>query len=1012
MLNPSDEIKSKLDIVEVIREYIQLKAAGINFRATCPFHQEKTPSFMVSPEKQIWHCFGCFPKGSLIKTATGLIPIEKARRGDYIISAGGRKKKINLTMRRDYQGTMISLRTRKNNEIVNLTADHRVFAIKTVNCKQKSRRTRLCQSRCKQNCPTKYYHNYKIIEVAANKLKINDYLLYPIVKKINDNKIINLKKYLKREENNYGPRIRKLPEKIKVSNKLLKLLGYYITEGSNHRAYIRFSLSAEETDLAEEIKQLIKGIFNFSTGLYLRRGDKSGLELTCCNSNLSNIFENLCGKGAVNKHIPFELNYLSPAKQKIIVGAILRGDGYISKGSRKGRAGERQITTVSRVLAEQIKDILLRLGQQPGLTQENAKVDRTGVRHQDSFTIRWREDLRGNYSDFLVHKNIRYWLLPVRELKRKKFKGEVYNLNIAQDHSYIANHFAVSNCGKGGDVFSFVMEMEGISFVEALRLLAQKAGVVLKKVDPKLTSQRNRLLDIVELAEKYFQQTLRERSEAAAARKYLQDRGLTEETINNWQVGYSLASWDSLLNFLKNRGFNENEIFLAGLSVKKEKTPGFIDRFRGRIMFPLKDASGNTVGFSARVLPEREAEEKLGKYINTPQTMIYDKSKVLFGLDKARMPIKKEDRAVLVEGQMDALTAHQHGFTNVVASSGTALTTDQIGILKRYSPNLFLAFDMDQAGDLAAERGIAQAMQAEMNIKVIAIPQGKDPDEFIKQNPEGWREAISCAKPVMQYYFDKTFAKLNPSQYDDKRQAVKILLPVIAKLGNKIEQDHWLKKLSQIIDTSEAVLKEALVEIAKKFKSLTPPKIAKRPVEENQQIKQSREEMLSELLLALLLKQPAQIEYVANRVGPDEMAGEVSQFIYRNLIIYYNKANEAIVGQPSDFIPTIDYQRFTNWLGEQTDQPQTSAWEGRLNRLVLLADKDFYDYSFEQAKHEIINIAAILKKSYLSNRLREIARLISQIEKDNTSRGDRQGELKSLLEEFKTLTEEIKETGE
>ena len=214
-------------------------------------------------------------------------------------------------------------------------------------------------------------------------------------------------------------------------------------------------------------------------------------------------------------------------------------------------------------------------------------------------------------------------------------------------------------CGKGGDVISFVMEIEGLSFIEALRMLAKKAGVVLKKSDPVLASKRNTLLDILELSAKYYHKVLTDSQAAETARQYLRDRALTDDTIEKWQIGYSPDTWDSLTNFLKSRGFGENEIFLSGLSVKKEKAPGFYDRFRGRIMFPINDINGNVVGFTARVRKEKEEEEKMGKYINTPATMIYDKSKILFGLDKAKMSIKAEDAVILVEGQMDAITAEQ-----------------------------------------------------------------------------------------------------------------------------------------------------------------------------------------------------------------------------------------------------------------------------------------------------------------------------------------------------------------
>jgi len=601
-------------------------------------------------------------------------------------------------------------------------------------------------------------------------------------------------------------------------------------------------------------------------------------------------------------------------------------------------------------------------------------------------------------------------------------------------------------CSKGGDIFSFIMDMEGISFVEALRMLAPKAGVRLRRQDPKLASQRNRLLDIVEFSSKYYHKTLLESSKAKLARAYLSQRGLATETIEDWQIGYSPESWDDLIKLLKNKGYTENEIFLAGMSVKKQirrpddigahangnNEPRFYNRFRGRIMFPISDVNGSIAAFSARVSPEKEAEEKMGKYINSPQTMIYDKSGILFGLDKAKMEIKKQDLTIIVEGQTDVITAHQHGFANVIASSGTSLTAEQVSLLKRYSLNLVLAFDMDAAGDLAAERGIVQAMQAEMNIRVAELPFGKDPDECIKHNPDEWRKAIKQAKPMMQYYFDKTLAGLDIEQVNDRRQAAKELLPVIAKLGNKIEQDFWLKKLSQTVDVAENFLREALSKAsAKNDKQRT-----KTPSPAAAITQSSREEMLSELLLALILKFSLHLDYAINQISPEQIAGLTNQEVYRSLIIYYNKINDIQAQQAQSEPAEVNYQNFKDWLKESQISPSnsdfvdeddnsskentTSASRGRddsdnnktkevdqlklLDRLVLLADKDFYNYNQEQVKSEIIKIVTILKKSYLASRLKEITRLIAQLEKEGNEK-----ELKNLMEEFKALTEEMHE---
>jgi DNA primase len=576
-------------------------------------------------------------------------------------------------------------------------------------------------------------------------------------------------------------------------------------------------------------------------------------------------------------------------------------------------------------------------------------------------------------------------------------------------------------CGKGGDVFSFVMEMEGISFVEALRMLAPKAGVTLKKADPALSSQRNRLLDAIELAGRYYHKFLLENPQAEWARNYLKGRGLTTETIENWQIGCSPDSWDSLTKILLSKGFRENEIFLAGLSIKSDRQPSFYDRFRGRIMFPINDVNGNMVGFSARINPQKEEIEKMGKYINSPQSMVYDKSKIIFGLDKAKMAIKKEEFAVLVEGQMDVITAHQHGFTNVVASSGTALTAEQTALLKRYSKNIILAFDMDSAGDLAAERGINQALAAEMNIKVAALPEGKDPDEFIKQKSEDWTAVMANAKPMMQYYFDKAFAKMDMENFEDKDRAIKKVMPMLAKLENKIEQGHWLKKMSQMIEADEADLKEELVKAIDKNNAnqTWAKKEEDRP--EAPLKKASREEMISELLLALLIKYPSYIEYTAGRLGPSEFSGKLNQDIYKNLIIYYNKLIEVLASDGGDSELKIDYQNFKQFLEKAelgvadeeyfniNSQPRTCQLADNLGRLVVLADKDFFELSEEDARVEVVNLVNFVRKNYLNRRLKDITKIISHLENSASANDKNNGEIKALMEELKIVADEIRE---
>src|SRR3989339_70222 len=287
-------------------------------------------------------------------------------------------------------------------------------------------------------------------------------------------------------------------------------------------------------------------------------------------------------------------------------------------------------------------------------------------------------------------------------------------------------------CSKGGDIFSFIQEMEGLDFPEALKLLADRAGVKIDSYRSEIDkSQKNRILDINQKAASFFHHILTEMEGANGAREYLDKRGLTKETIEKWQIGFVPDQWDLLTKYFLKKGIGIDDLVVAGLVIKKDVAragQGFYDRFRGRIMFPIWDVHGNVVGFTGRVLVE--TENSGGKYMNTPQTLVYDKSRVIYGLDKAKTEIKAQDQVVLVEGQMDVVACHQAGMKNVVASSGTALTLEQIKLLKRYSSNIAMAFDGDSAGVAAAKRGVNIALGEGLNVKTIRIPEGKgkDPD--------------------------------------------------------------------------------------------------------------------------------------------------------------------------------------------------------------------------------------------------------------------------------------------
>lgn len=369
-------------------------------------------------------------------------------------------------------------------------------------------------------------------------------------------------------------------------------------------------------------------------------------------------------------------------------------------------------------------------------------------------------------------------------------------------------------CGKGGSIFDFIMEMEGVEFGDALKILAQRAGVELKKIDPKLKTERTRLYEICDLTNCFFIKQLEAGKTGKQIQKYLISRGLKAKTIKDWQIGYAPNQWRSLLSFLKSRGYPEGEILKAGLIIETEKNvrDKYYDRFRDRIIFPIRDINGVVVGFTGRENPE-QPDSRMGKYINTPNSLIYDKSRILYGLDRAKLALKKNDFCILVEGQTDVIMSHQAGSANTIASSGTALTEQQLRIIKRYTENLLMAFDTDFAGETATKRGIDLALQLGFNAKVISLPDSQDPAKYIQKSEPLWSKAIEQAQNLMEFYLDGALARNNPETVEGKKEISKIVLPMIKKISNKVEQAHWLQKLAGQLKVQEAILTEEMGKI-------------------------------------------------------------------------------------------------------------------------------------------------------------------------------------------------------
>jgi len=534
-------------------------------------------------------------------------------------------------------------------------------------------------------------------------------------------------------------------------------------------------------------------------------------------------------------------------------------------------------------------------------------------------------------------------------------------------------------CGKGGNMFNFIMEIEGVDFPQALRILAKKAGVELQATnDYHLTSKRTKILDICREAAEFYHWFLLNSSGAKEARNYLEKRQLLLATIKEWQIGYAPNDWRVLYQNLTKKGYKNEDILEAGLIVKSSEG-GYYDRFRGRVMFPINDIFANVVGFSARILPSLEKED-VPKYVNSPETPVYSKSKILFGLDKAKLEIKKRNYAILVEGNVDVISAHSAGTKNTVAVSGTALTLAQIKILKRYSPNLILAFDVDPSGQASTKRGIDIALSQEMNIKVIILPYGKDPDDCIKKDKKLWLQAIKESQPIMEYYFDSAFKNFNSSEVRDKKRVAKDLLPIISKIGDLIEQDFWLKKLADKAIISYEILREQLKKIGQK---------EKKEDEKPEMPKMDQENLIQERFIGLLLKFPDQVSSFYEELSEDLFSSTKLKIILRELKKKYGLAtleNDKIT--PEELKVNIDSEEIKSYL----------------DFLTLAIEKDQLSFDKKFIDKELEFLFKRIKKNFITRKLQELEKELIAAEKEKNKE-----KIKEISQKIATTTQGLKE---
>lgn len=546
-------------------------------------------------------------------------------------------------------------------------------------------------------------------------------------------------------------------------------------------------------------------------------------------------------------------------------------------------------------------------------------------------------------------------------------------------------------CGLGGDIFEFVKQIEGVEFPEALQILAARVGVTLSRPTveyKKELDEKKTLYSINEWAAKYYAKVLSDSPGAENARAYVQKRGFAPDTVQQWQIGYAPDDFHSFENFIVKKGFQRREAVDAGLLIEKDAGSSsdraqdrFFDRFRGRLMFPLLDIHGRVVGFTARLLEARRLEGAEGptqaKYVNSPETPIYSKSHLIYGLNFAKTEIRRQDGVVVVEGNADVITCHEAGFTNVVGSSGTAFTEAQLELLKRFTPNISFAFDVDEAGLTATRRAVELALSQGFNVKIIFIPSGlaKDPDELIRRDPKLWEEQVKSAKNFLDFYFQGIFGNLNPDSSQKKKQAVADLLPLLSLLPDPIDRAHYVKELAFRVGVDEKLILDLL---NKRFaaKASASPRAGNRPAA----ARKTKQEILERRVLSLFLKYGKSITADWDGLGSDDFSVPVLREIYSLAASEVKQTN-------------FDLAQFLE---------ANSKFQPEIELLLFALENELSfdpDVNLEEMKKQFL---AELKVETTKRKMQELAHRIQQAEV-----GGRGEEARSLSSEFNNLTREL-----
>ena len=754
-----EALKARLDIVDVVGNYLELKKAGGNFKAPCPFHDEKSPSFVVSPQKQIYHCFGCLPPYQKIATPLGYKEIKDVKVGDKVYAANGVITEVIESVYHTSEFDILAFKTSLSTKVSCFTQNHDMLVVK-----KELAVSELPYLRVEKNRPLKFYgrikkierdYNLKIERSFANDIKTGDYFLYP------RNREILTKEYLD---------FSNLQEKITIDKDFMWLAGFYVAEGSIYRGGIKFSISSDEEEYAQEIVRIVKKLFNKEAKLFSRESRESSLEVTVSSTNLEHIFKELFKTGANNKSYPFWFNSLHEELRASLFKGLMDGDGCYSRST---------YDTISETLADEMIDLAISLKKLPSCRVAEAFCDKNGVKHQKAYTIyfKQRESIESFYEKI---DGVEYLFVRVKEIKNIGDEELVYDITVKdKTHTFLANHFAVGNCGAGGDSVKFVMEYEKLNYPEALEKLAENYNFSLTYTDNKHNKPRSQVMD--KLNEWY--KTLL--AQNATASRYLQERGIYESSIEKFGIGYAPDS-NATLHFIRSQQFAMKEAIDMGVVGYEASRNQTYARFIERITFPINAANGTIVGFGGRTISGHQA-----KYVNSPETPFFNKSRLLYAYHLAKQALYKRQEIIITEGYLDVIMLHQAGFDNAVATLGTALTVEHLPLLRKGSPRVVMAYDGDKAGRAAALKASKLLSASGFNGGVVVFGGGLDPADMVKEGrSEELSEMFRNPQPFIEFVLDAILSLFDLSNPKEKESCMAEGVSYLKTLSPLLQEEY------------------------------------------------------------------------------------------------------------------------------------------------------------------------------------------------------------------------------